>query len=199
MLATPLSGRFTGENKRLVFAPPEWYFWLIYATAIAGAVCLAYGLGGLTSDAFLLNNPAVCRLTAALLLLAAFFAYVSLERITIDLGERRYRRWFGRAFLPSYAFGKLDELESVVLTAEDKPFAPGHAGRTAAYRIVLVWKGMKLPVMVAEECFVPLAPHHALNAGAANSWQRAQSFAQALGLPMIDHTHVSSPHPTKLI
>jgi hypothetical protein len=198
MLATPLSGRFIGENRKLVFAPPEWYFWLIYATGIAALVFLGFGLGAFRSESFLLNNPPVCMLTGALLALAALFAFVSLERITFDLRERIYRRWFGRSFLPGYAHGRLDELESIVVMAQELPFSPKYPGRTGVYRIVMVWKGGKLPLLVGEESYAPLGVQP-LAAGAAPTLQRAASFGRALGVPVYDQTAVSSGHPVPFL
>jgi len=198
MLATPLSGRFIGENRKLVFAPPEWYFWLIYATGIAALVFLGFGLGAFRSDSFLLNNPPVCMLTGALLALAALFAFVSLERITFDLRERIYRRWFGQSFLPGYAHGRLDELESIVVLAQELPFSPKHPSRTAVYRIVFVWKAGKLPLMVGEEAQVPLGVQP-LASGASSALQRAATFGRALGIPVYDQTAVSSAHPVPIV
>jgi hypothetical protein len=196
MLQTPLHGRFQGENKRLVFAPPEWYFWLIYATGIAALLFGAHGVDLLRSDLPLLNNPPICKLTSALLVMAGIFAYVSLERMTVDLQERRYRRWFGKSFLPGYAAGRMDEFEAIVVEAQE---LIGRVGRQVGYRIVLVWKGMRLPVMVVEEVSVSLDPGYPLHAGAGATLARAASFASALGVPLVDRSMMSSPNPIKLV
>jgi len=196
MLQTPLHGRFQGENKRLTFAPPEWYFWLIYATVFMALLFLLHGIGVLSSALPILNNPPISLLTGALLAMAAIFAYASLERLTIDLQERRYRRWFGRSFLPGYAAGRMDEFEAIVVEAQE---LTGRVGRQVAYRMVLVWKGLKLPVMVVEEVSAVVASGQPIQAGVAPTLTRAGSFARALGVPLVDRSTVSSPNPVKLI
>ena len=195
MLETPLSGRFVGENRKLVFAPPPAYDYLVYGCLGAGAVgVLVMGLQRFGITVPVLGFFAPFFVMAGL---AGLWAQLSLHRIVFDLKERTYVRRDGPGFFKTARRGRIDDIEAITLLAETPMVmaAIAGAGTAVTYRLVAHWKGMAQPIMVLQTDSRHITPGAPLNAGAGPIYHLGARYAQALGLPFFDQAHVSTPCP----
>lgn len=191
-LETPIVGRFTKENRRLIFAPPVWYDRLVAGVAVAGAfLCGTVLFPGLPGAVLPLESAMV---TGPLLLFAAAWAYLSNERLIFDLTRRTYMRLLGTVPIVKRYVGTIPEIDAVVLISEVSPLGAG-----VAYRIVIHWKGRRLPVFVADRQNALVTPGSPLQAGAGQMAARGAAFAQALGVPFYDNSYFSSPGPVPVM
>src|SRR5579862_7179468 len=102
MLETPLFGRFLGENKYLIFAPAQEYFWLVGACVAGGAGCALWAM-------FTQSFYFICLGIAVLG--AGIWGALSLQWISFNLRERVYTRRQGPGLLPKNSRGSFKDLE----------------------------------------------------------------------------------------
>jgi hypothetical protein len=190
-LETPLVGRFWGENKLLVFAPPLWYQGLVLACLVGGGVLFFAGwLGWRWVPLFQIGfwlGPAV--------FLAGVWAAASMEYAVFDLRSRTYVRREGRGFVKRGRQGSLAELDAVVVYGEEYPYAV--VSRMAVYRTVVHWKNSVVPLLVTERESAQLGAGAPLNAQSAKIVARAERYAQALGTKFFDNSYFHSPAPQR--
>jgi len=199
-LETPLRGRFIGEMKRLTFAPPIWYDVLV-GLCLAFGVYSGLGVAGLVS--FQMFDPQMFGATLLVLAigvtLAGLWAALSNERMACDLRARTYVRLEGQGIAKRVTRGSLNELYGLVLMSQDTMLPGLGGGRSVVYRLVLYWKGSKEPLLVVERVSGSIPLNTPLNAGAGAMAQRGYRYAQALGVPYYDYSHVNSPGPLPVV
>ncbi len=188
-LETPLLGRFWGEDKRLVFAPPVWYQTLVAACLAGGGLI---GLAGLFAwdwvPLFAIGlwlGPAV--------FLSGLWAALSMEYAVFDLKSRSYARREGRGFAKRTRRGSTIELDAVVVYCESYAFAA--LGQVVIYRTVLHWKNAVVPLLVTEREQTSLRAGQPMNHGSGPIIERAQRYANALGVAFYDNSYFHSPAP----
>ncbi len=187
-LETPLTGRFWGEDKRLIFAPPAWYQALVLACLAGGGLV---GLGGWLAWDWVPLFSIGLWLGPALFLSGAWAA-LSMEYIVFDLKSRTYVRREGRGFGKRTRRGSTIELDAVVVYCENYPLA---LGQVVIYRTVLHWKHASVPLLVTEREQTALQPGQSMNHGSGPIIARAQRYARALGVAFYDNSYFHSPAP----
>jgi hypothetical protein len=187
-LETPLAGRFWGEDKRLIFAPPLWYQSLVLA-CLAGGGLIA--LGAWFSWEWVPLMEIGLWLGPALFL-SGTWAALSMEYLVIDLKSRTYLRREGRGFGKRTRRGSTLDIDAVVVSCER--YVPG-LGQVVIYRTVIHWKHAAVPLLVAERERAALQPGHGLNAAAGPILGRAQRYAKAIGVAFYDNSYFHSPAP----
>jgi len=191
-LETPLEGRYVGEDKKLVFAPPQWYDKLVGSCLVLGFLSVLsspFGFGG----GFFFDGTS--RFWVGLsVALAGLWALLSNERLICDLGSRQYSRWEGKGPFKHVSRGSLDELDAIVLIASQQA-TPTLNG--VIYRLVLHWKGSRLPLLVVGQWSVSLSPGSPLNSGAGPVVALGSRFAKSLRVPFFDNSYFHSPGPVK--
>jgi hypothetical protein len=193
-LETPLGGRFIGEAKWLMFAPPAWYDALVVGCIVAGPTMALFGprfgwfAVSVQPNAFIVG---VCVCVAGL------WGALSSERMTCDLRNRTYYRREGQGFGKRATRGGLNELDAVVLSTEEYPLAL--LGKTVIYRLVIHWKGSKEPLLVVEQETHTLGPGSPLNKAAGGIAQRGARYAQAMGVPFYDNSYFHSSAPVPVL
>lgn len=185
-LETPLVGRFIGENRRLLFAPPAWYESLVLACISGAIVWIVWSW----TQGFGFN------LVAVAVLLSGIWAALSSERITFDLRSRTFLRREGQGLFKRIERGSLGEIDAVVLTTEVYPVSV-IGGQLVIYRLLVHWKGARLPVFVAERQESTVPAGEPMNRFAGGMLQRGQRYAHALGVPFYDNSHFASPPPIR--
>lgn len=180
-LETPIVGRFYRESTRLIFAPPVWYDALVLACIVGGVGVMAWCFMGGESWWFFI---------AILVAIAGFWGALSNERMSCDLRKRTYARLEGQRLFKRVTRGSLDELDAVVLTAEEAPLQ-----LSVIYRLVIHWKHQRHPLLIVDRERVAAVPGMPLNYGAQNILQRGARYAQALGLPFYDNSHIRGRAP----
>ena len=190
-LEVPLVGRFYGENKLLVFAPPLWHDALVGACILGGAI---YTLLQLTNR---MEVPGGMFTTVAILL-AGIWGAVSNERMVCELRNRTYTRFEGMGPGKQTIRGNLNELDALVLTAEQYAHGTGFAA-PIIYRLVLHWKGQRHPSLVVEREQRSLPFGSPLNAGAGRMLAKGGRIAQALQIPYYDNSHMSGKSPVPIV
>lgn len=182
-------GRFWGEDKRLVFAPPAWYQSLVLGCLVGGgALGLASMLGWYWMPLVHMGmwlGPAV--------FLSGVWAALSMEYAVFDLKAKTYVRREGRGFAKRTRRGSLVELDAVVVTCESYPIV----GNLVIYRTLVHWKNAAVPLLVTEREQATLAPGLPLNAASAAIVHRAQRFATSLGCRFFDNSYFHSPAPQR--
>ena len=186
-LETPLAGRFYGENKLLVFAPPLLYDLLVGMCVFGGALVAVYY--------YLLGNELWIFLL--MVMFAGIWGAVSNERMICDLRSRTYARFEGVGIGKRIIRGSLGDLDALVLTSEQYGTGIG-LGATVIYRLVIYWKGMRHPPLVAERQSRSIPFGAPLNQAAGQILQRGTRFSQALQVRYFDNSHLAgkSPIPT---
>ena len=194
MIETPLFGRFLGENKRLVFAPPMPYQALLKGCLYGGPGMVLFGfLEAAVGDGPLF--PAWWEWTGAFVFFAGVLALFSLASITFNLGERHYKRRQGPGTFVSTTLGSVADLDAIVLIAELNPRI-GAGGVT--YHLVLHWKAQSQPIMVLQSDTRVLPSGQPLNIGAQQLLSQGLKYAQAIGIPFFDNSHFASPCPVPI-
>jgi len=191
MLETPLVGRFAGEGRRLSFAAPAPYHILVRTTAIVGAIMLL-------APALPIPLPLYeswWTMVGAMLVVAAVAAALSLQTIVFDTRERTYRRRQGPGFLPRFSRGRIDELDAIVVLAEQNPTS---IPPSVTFHVVLHWKGNKEPLMVLQRDTRSLGHGMPLNSSAGHILALAQKYATALNVKFFDNTYFPSPCPVPI-
>jgi hypothetical protein len=195
VLETPLSGRFLGENKKLAFAPPVAYDYLVYACLGVGAVGLLVTFSGKLG----IEIPMLSFMSPFMVMvgLAGFWAQLSLQRIVFDLNERTYVRRDGPGFIKTVRRGRIDDIEALTLLAEVPLVMSAVSGSSTpvTYRLVIHWKGMTQPIMILQTDSRTVPQGAPLNAGAGPIHHLGVRYANALNLPFFDQAHISSPCP----
>ncbi len=179
-LETPLKGRFSKENRRLIFAPPQWYDTLVICCFLVGASMFLLG----PFFAFF----------GSLFFASGVWAVLSNERITFNLTERSYVRLEGQSVLKHRVQGQIAELDALVLLAEEIPLTL-IGQRSVVYRLVLHWKGGAHPLLVLERESHTVLSSAPLNSADQAICHRGQQYARALGLTFYDNSYFSSPAP----
>jgi hypothetical protein len=186
--------------KRLTFAPPIWYDVLV-GLCLAFGVYSGLGVAGLVS--FQMFDPQMFGATLLVLAigvtLAGLWAALSNERMACDLRARTYVRLEGQGIAKRVTRGSLNELYGLVLMSQDTMLPGLGGGRSVVYRLVLYWKGSKEPLLVVERVSGSIPLNTPLNAGAGAMAQRGYRYAQALGVPYYDYSHVNSPGPLPVV
>jgi hypothetical protein len=193
MIETPLFGRFYGENKRLVFAPPLPYQALVKGSIGGGIGMVLIGLmenvveGPLYPMWWIMTGTAVC--------LAGVAAAFSLASITFTLGERHYKRRQGPGLFVRTITGSVNELDAIVLIAEpNSRLIPNGI----SYHLVLHWKGQAQPIMVLQTDSRALPNGQPLNIGAQQLLQQGLRYANSIGVPFFDNSHFASKCPVPI-
>lgn len=186
MLETPLTGRFLGENRRLVFSAPAPYYALIRTVAAVGGVMVLLSFTPFDLPFY----PGWWLMVGGLLVCAAVLAAFSLQIITFDLKERIYRRRQGPGLIPRFTRGRIDDLDAIVVVAETKPGIQP----MVVFHMVLHWKGSREPIMVLqrESHLLPSGP---INQNAGLFLQNAHRYSQALGIKFFDNSYFPGPNP----
>lgn len=185
-LETPLVGRFSKENTRLVFAPPLWYDALVLICILAGIV--------LSLKNFM-EGDHLWSFIFLLVLLAGIWGALSNERMVCDLRARTYARLEGQNFFQKRVTrGSMDELDAVVLMAENAPLQG-----QVIYRLVIYWKGMRQPLLVVERDPQRAPPGMPINYKAGRLLQRGSVYAQYMRLPFYDNSHLRGRSPVPVI
>ncbi|MCA0360543.1 MAG: hypothetical protein LCH41_05770 [Armatimonadetes bacterium] len=193
-LETPLSGRIWRET-RLIFAPPTWYDILTIGCLVFGAVVFFLSftstvIGGFGPWIFIWLGPVV--------FLAGLWGQLSSERMTCDLRGRRYTRREGQGVFKRFAAGGLDELDALVLMAELGPSVLG-AGATVTYRLVLHWKGNRMPLLIVEQGTYSIMHGSPINSSAGKLAQQGALYARLLQIPFYDNSYYHSPEPLRAV
>lgn len=196
-LETPLIGRFYGENKRLIFAPPLWYDALVILCVFGGLFFLLVSFGIVRMGIFSDYEEALTFGSIGFML-AGVWAALSNERMVCDLRTRTYARLEGQGWRKRLTRGSLSELHAMVLMTEDRPL-PMVGGRPVAYRLVLYWKNAKEPLLVVgrDDRIVP--PGVPINAAAGPIAHFGQRCAHALGVTFYDNSFTSSAGPLPVV
>lgn len=191
-LETPLVGRFWGENKRLIFAPPLWYDWFVVLVVLLGLWMIATAKWGTPpfQDPYWFLWVGICVLGAGVL------ALLSSERMVLDLRQRTYWRREGQGPFKRTTRGRLDELDAFVLQASEYPLG---LNRTVIYRVVIFWKGHKEPCFIGDRQSMSIGGGAPLNAGAGMLLQKAMRYSKEAQLPLFDNSYFHSPDPLRLI
>jgi hypothetical protein len=189
-LETPLRGRFYGENKLLMFAPPLWYDMLVGLCIIGGAIAAIHYLRN-QGESYEIFTPLA-------VMVAGVWGAASSERMIIDLRSRSYARFEGQALRKHVTRGMLAELDAMVLTSEQYPHGTGLAAHVV-YRLIIYWKGMRQPLLVAEREDRNIPFGAPLNHGAASILQRGARYAAAIGVPYYDNSHMAGKAPVRTI
>jgi hypothetical protein len=191
-LEAPLSGRFYGENKRLVFAPPLWYDLLVLGCIVGGILFSLFALanGGLQIG----NAPMLGFAVGLMVSVAGTWAALSNERMSCDLRSRYYARLEGQGLSKRVTRGSLDQLDAVVLMTEQWAVPVGVA-RPVVYRLVVHWKGGAQPLLIVESERHMLAAHEQLNHKAGRLLLNGSRYAKALGVTFYDNSYYHSPGP----
>jgi len=65
------------------------------------------------------------------------------------------------------------------------------------YRLVLHWKGARLPLLVVEQEAHPFSGTQAIGAFAGGILARGRRYSLALGVPFYDNSYYHSPEPMR--
>ncbi len=188
-LETPLSGRFLKEGQVLFFGPPPAYLKLCWSTLAVGGLIILYGLFQQVAGT---GAPFYWGWVGLMVLSAGAWGMASLQRITFDIKTKTYRRWHGPGFLPRLFTGAIENLHSLVLMAEDRALPTGHH---VTYRLVLVWKNPREPIMVVQQQTMPVRPGAPLNFGVQQIGAIGWEYARTLGVPWLDQSDRNQPCP----
>lgn len=188
-LETPLVGRIWGENKRLVFSPPDWYTTLVALCLIGGG--LAW-FGGWFGWRWVPLPPGAIWVGPAVFL-AGVWALLSMEYVVFDLKAKTYFRREGHGLFKKTRRGSSIDIDAVVVYCEN--YALPSLGQAVIYRTVVHWKHARVPLLVTERQNSTISPGSPMNAAAGPIASRAQRYASALGVPFFDNSYFHSPAP----
>jgi hypothetical protein len=195
MIETPLFGRFMGENKRLVFSAPMPYHYLVRGSIGGGGGMILIGLLTAVTQIDAGPPPPWWCFFGLLVLLAGVAAAFSLVSISFDLGERFYRRRQGPGLFSNLRVGSVNELDALVLVSEPNP---SYLAGGVTYHLVLHWKGEAQPIMVVQQDTRMLPPGQPLNIGAHQLLTEGLKYAQAIGIPFFDNSHLAAKCPVPI-
>lgn len=189
-----MRGRFWGENKRLIFAPPLWYDWLVISVTAGGLIAALVGWSGNVPMLY----PSWWLFTGLAVFVAGVLALLSSERMTIDLRQRVYWRREGQGPFKRLTRGSIQEIDALVLQASEYP-APSMNGRLIVYRLVFYWKNNKEPLLITERHEASVGFMQPLNSGAAPLAQRGVRYAKEMNIPFFDNAHINTPDPQRIL
>jgi hypothetical protein len=172
MLETPTFGRYTREEKQLIFEPAKEYMSLVY-------FCLGGGIFGFFSGIFKQETGVL--LVSIMVFLAGVWAHFSVVRITFDVSAKSYRRRQGPGFIPRLWKGNFNELDALVVIAE-------HSVTGIKFHLVLHWKNNRAPLMVLESD----------TGNAQNLLSKSYRFSKSIGVTLYDNTQFPSPCPVPI-
>lgn len=187
-LETPLEGRFSKENRRLVFAPPRWYDLLVLACLFGWPLLIVFAPPHLHDSAWI---------AAPLVFFAGIWGAVSNERMICDLAARTYARLEGQNLGKRVTRGSLDEMDAIVLVAENLPVQ--HLRPAVVYRLVLHFKGQVRPPLVIGRLEVALPQGARLGFGVEGMQALGLRYASALGVKFFDNSHFPSASPVPVV
>jgi len=195
MLETPLFGRFSNEDRMLVFSAPTAYHALVRACVIGGGLATLYGVMGFMG----ITEPPIGTMwwtcTSLAVCLAGVFAAYSLVMIRFDGKSGMYRRREGAKAFGSTTVGPMGDLDALVMIAEpNSRMVPNGV----TYHLVLHWKGGKEPPMVLQQDTRALPPGQPLNIWAQPLRERGIKYAHTLKVPFYDNAHMASPCPIRI-
>lgn len=192
-LETPLSGRLIGENKALIFAPPQWYEALM-------AVCLFGGLlaGILTS----LGIMPLAFFQAApwlgwAIMLAGAWAFLSSDRLIVNLKTQTWVRQEGGLLRFRVGRGSVSELDALVVVVENAALMGVATGASGVFRVVLHWKGQRQPPLVLDRLDAQVPAGMPAGQAAGPLFSKASFYGKILGLPVYDNTQQYSGAPLR--
>lgn len=188
-LETPLSGRLWRET-RLTFAPPAWYDTLTIGCIVFGSLMFLSEFVRLPFFPQLLPDG-VGLAIYPMVAVAGLWGQLSNERMTCDLRTRKYTRREGQGLFKRVSGGSLDELDALVLLAEHSTFP----NPLVVYRLVLHWKGSRLPLLIVEQEAYGLSFGAQLNSRAAPLIAKGQTYARLLQITFYDNSYFHSPEP----
>lgn len=180
-------GRFVGENRKILFAPPVWYDALVAACIIGSIVVLVFRWTVQREFDFIFLAVGMAGVWAAL----------SNERLMVDLRNRSYTRREGKGIVKRFFRGSLAEIDAVVLTTELYPLAVA-TEQVVIYRILIHWKNQRQPVFVASRLQAQIPKGGPLNSRAGSLAALGQKYASALGVPFFDNSYFDSPAPIRV-
>jgi len=192
-LEVPLVGRMYRE-KLLVFAPPLWHDILVGLCILMGAYGTVLQIRGADSAAQIPGGY----FTTVGVLLAGLWGALSNERMVCDLRAKTYVRIEGMGPGKRACRGKLGELEAMVLTAEQYAHGTGIQAMVY-YRLILYWRGQRHPPLVAEKERHFVSFGSPLNTAVQPMLYRGLRYAQALGVPYYDNSHLSGKSPVPIV
>jgi hypothetical protein len=184
-LETPLVGRVWGENKKLVFSPPDWYTTLVALCLIGGALV---GFGGIFGWRWV-PYAATLWWVGFAVLFSGIWALLSMEYAVFDLRSRTFVRREGKGPIKRTRRGSLVDVDAVVLYAES------YLGLSVIYRLVVHWKHARVPLLVTERQQTSVTPGGPLNQGAGAMAARGLAYAKLLGVAFYDNSYFHSPAP----
>lgn len=187
-LETPLRGRFIRE-RYLYFSPPLWYDVLVGSCILGGAFYVLLNLRG---------GAGFWAAVSAAVMFAGIWGLASNERMICDFRHRTYVRFEGGGLLKRVLRGSLSELDALVLTSE-QPVVGGLIHPRVIYRLVLYWKGMRHPPLIAEREDRTIGYGAPLNSAAQRILQRGGAYAKALAVPYYDNSHLHGRSPLPAI
>jgi hypothetical protein len=196
-LETPIFGRYAKENTRLIFAPPRWYD-LLVLLCIGGGSFLFLGSFLFASIGIFNYLGGVATFTGLAVLLAGVWGALSNERLVCDLRNKTYARLEGQGFFKRVSKGSLQELQGIVLMSQQIQI-PGLSGLPVVYRLVLYWKHSKEPLLVLARDERSIGAGQPINVAAGTIAQFGHHYAQHLGIPFYDNSHVNSAGPLAAI
>jgi hypothetical protein len=185
-LETPLRGRFLRE-RYLVFAPPPRYLVLVVGCVLAGLLMIVFGLA----------TGGYWVFVGAMVTVAGVWGALSLNWIAFDLREKTYARRDSAGSVTRYARGALAELEAIFVLAESRA-SVGQVvtwDRAVTYRLVLQWHALRLPSLILEQDYRAIPGKAPLSYGAGTALALGEKYAKALGVALVNHSHVSVSNP----
>lgn len=193
-LETPLVGRYVGEDKKLVFAPPLWYDRLMLGCVVGGLLAVATNFTNFGNE--LLQLIGSWWWIGAAVTFAGIWAYLSNERLVCDLRSGTFTRWEGTGLFVKVSRGRLQDLDAVVLLAS-RFLAP--FGHGVQYRMVLHWKGSRWPLLVVGQWSYALQPGQPLNAAAGSLLGLGARYSKSLGVAFYDNSYFESAPPQRAV
>jgi hypothetical protein len=195
-LDTPLHIRLYGENKRITFAPPLWYDALVSGCLFGGfgMAVLAFLRGGFQIGMF----PYMGFFLWTAVGLSGVWAAISNERMSCDPRKGTYARLEGSALWKKLTRGYTNELDALVLLTEKYPLVDLTGKTVVAYRLVLHWKGSKMPLLIVDERRRTNPSGTPLNHSAGDLLYMGSRVAKALGIPFYDNSYFHSPCPIRI-
>lgn len=191
-LEAPLKGRLIRE-RYLIFAPPLWYDLLIAAVAVGGFGSAALALVG-KGPAIGILGEQYCLIFGSLFGLAALWAALTNERMSIDIRKGTYARLEGQQILRRVTRGSVSELYGIALMTSQHPLRPIYI-----YRLVLYWNANRHPLLVIQSGEARIMPGRPINYGAGQLHHVGQQWSRYLNIQYADASSHLSPDPLRAI
>lgn len=184
-LETPLSGRFVRE-RYLAFGPSNAYLFLVFGCVLLGFAMVVYGK----------FTTAYWMFVGLMVFFAGIWGALCLKWIAFDLRACTYTRRDGTSAATRFLRGGIEEIEALFVLSEERPsLGQILPGRSVTYRIVVQWRGLRVPSMILEQDYRAVPPGVPINFAVGPSLQRAQAYGKALRVPVVDHSHANTHNP----